>query len=131
MTGDVIHFRVLGQSFIALTSPGVISEYLDKRSSNTSDRKQSPMVKLCVSVPDSITQLSSTRINRRIYRTGLHYNFSLMPYGPRWRQHRRVFWQYFNHNASLSHRPVQRSAAHIFLEELLMDPSRMLEHAKL
>ncbi len=44
--GDVIYFQLLGQSVVVLGSSEVISEYLDKRSAHTSDRVQSPMVKL-------------------------------------------------------------------------------------
>ena len=44
--GDIVHVRVLGQSIVALGSPEVIGEFLERRSSVTSDRVQSPLYKL-------------------------------------------------------------------------------------
>lgn len=44
--GDILHFRVLGQSVVVLGSPEAIFECLDKRSANTSDRVQTPMTEL-------------------------------------------------------------------------------------
>ena len=41
-----MHVRVLGQSIVALGSPEVISEFLERRSSVMSDRVQSPLYKL-------------------------------------------------------------------------------------
>ncbi len=45
-TGDILHFRVLGDSFVALGSASVVMEYLDKGSANTSDRKESVLIEL-------------------------------------------------------------------------------------
>ena len=44
--GDLLHFRILGQSILVLGSPNAITELLEKKSSNTSDRKQTPMIEL-------------------------------------------------------------------------------------
>lgn len=46
LSGDVLHFRVLGHSTVVLGSARIIKEYLNKRSANTSDRKQTPLIKL-------------------------------------------------------------------------------------
>ena len=45
-SGDVIHFRVLGQSIVVLGSTDAISEFLEKRSATTSDRQQCVNVEL-------------------------------------------------------------------------------------
>lgn len=44
--GDILHFRVLGQSTVVLGSANVMTEYLNKNSVNTSDRKQTPLIEL-------------------------------------------------------------------------------------
>lgn len=38
--------NVLGQSIVILGSEDVIFEYLEKRSANTSDRKQTPILEM-------------------------------------------------------------------------------------
>ena len=53
-----------------------------------------------------------------------------MPYGQRWRQHRRAFWRHFRAEAIVTYHPVQRAIAHKFLEKLLDDPSRLREHIR-
>ncbi|KAH9929104.1 cytochrome P450 [Epithele typhae] len=106
--GDVIHFRALGQSVIVLNSAAAISEYLDKHTANTADRAQSLMVEL----------------------TGNGHNLGLMRYGQRWRDHRRVFWQYFHRDAARSYQQTQRAVAHIFLEKLLASPLLLEQHIR-
>ena len=51
--GDVIYFRRLGQHNLILDSPAVITEFLEKRAANTSDRVLSPSIVLCV--PPALT----------------------------------------------------------------------------
>ena len=46
--GSVLYFKSLGRSVLVLGSIDVIDEYLNKRSLNTSDRKQTPLIELCV-----------------------------------------------------------------------------------
>ncbi|KAI0751762.1 cytochrome P450 [Daedaleopsis nitida] len=106
--GDVAHFRALGQSFIVLGSADAIFQYLDKRSGNTSDRKQSPMIEL----------------------SGNSLNLGFMPYGQRWRRHRRTFWQHFHKEAVNNYQSTQRSNAHMFLERLLEEPERLTSHLR-
>ncbi|PIL29133.1 cytochrome P450 [Ganoderma sinense ZZ0214-1] len=101
--GDVLYFQVLGRSIVVLNSAESIFEYLDKRSANTSNRVQTPMVEL----------------------SGASMIFAFMPYGQWWRRHRRAFWQFFHQDASAQYQPTQESITHIFLEMLLESPSRM------
>ena len=44
--GDIVHLNILGQSVIVLGSLDVITEFLEKRSSTTSDRQQTVMIEL-------------------------------------------------------------------------------------
>ncbi|KAI0767318.1 cytochrome P450 [Fomes fomentarius] len=107
--GVILHFRVMGQSIVVLGSSDVIFEYLDQRSSNTSDRRLSATMKL----------------------TGNDGTIGVYPYGTRWRQNRRAFWQHFAPRAAIQYQPVQRAMAHKFLLKLLQDPSRLIDHIRL
>ncbi|KAI0697650.1 cytochrome P450 [Cerioporus squamosus] len=106
--GNIVHVRLLGQSFVVLNDADVIDEILEKRSANTSDRKTTPLIEL----------------------TGSDLNFGLFPYGQRWRQHRRLFWQHFTSRAVLQYQAVQRDAAQKFLVLLLKDPSSFKKHIR-
>ncbi len=46
--GDILHFKVLGQHMVVLGSPEAMFELLEKRSANTSDRQQVPLINLSV-----------------------------------------------------------------------------------
>ncbi|TBU63494.1 cytochrome P450 [Dichomitus squalens] len=76
-------------------------ELLDKRTANTSDRVQTPMIEL----------------------SGSSLNLGFMPYGQWWRRHRRYFWQHFRPEAIGPYRQTQQSAAHMFLQKLCDNPS--------
>ena len=69
----------------------------------------------------------------RLYadRSGASMIFAFMPYGQWWRRHRRAFWQFFHQDASEQYRPTQELTAHIFLEMLLENPSRMSQLIRL
>ena len=47
-TGDIVHLKILGQHMAVLGSPEAIFELLEKRSANTSDRQQVPLMALLV-----------------------------------------------------------------------------------
>ena len=46
VTGDIIHLKYHSEHVVVLGSPEAIFELLDKRSENTSDRKQTPLLEL-------------------------------------------------------------------------------------
>ena len=48
LPGDLLHFKVLGQHMVVLGSPDAMFELLEKRSANTSDRQQVPLINLSV-----------------------------------------------------------------------------------
>ncbi|KAI0697657.1 cytochrome P450 [Cerioporus squamosus] len=106
--GNIVHVRVFGQSVVALDDADVIDELLEKRSAITSDRKVTPIVEL----------------------TGSDLNMTFYSYGQRWRQHRRMFWQYFTARAIVQYRAVQLDTARDFLALLLQDPARFKEHLR-
>lgn len=57
---------------------------------------------------------------------GWDWTFTLMPYGPRWRAHRRTMHQYFTPNASLDYLAIQEQQLLKFLRGLLVQPDNFL-----
>ena len=49
----------------------------------------------------------------------------LMPYGLWWRQHRRLFHEYFHPNAVTKYQLNQRQEVHAFLRRLLVTPDNL------
>ncbi|KAI9058126.1 cytochrome P450 [Trametes sanguinea] len=103
--GDVVYLELLGRPMLILGSPDVMLEFLDKRSSITSDRMISPLTKLI----------------------GQGDSFAFMPYGQRWRRHRRAFWQQFHTGVVSRYLPVQQSITHDFLAKVLDQPAACKE----
>ncbi|KAI1785552.1 cytochrome P450 [Ganoderma leucocontextum] len=101
--GDVLRLRTFNQDMVILGSPEVIFELLDRRSANTSDRKQTPSIPLM----------------------GHDTTFGLMSYGHRWRNHRRAFWQQFSPTGVMKYQPVLREMAHRFLNTMLSGPAEL------
>lgn len=60
-------------------------------------------------------------------RVGWDWTFALMPYGPVWKEHRRIFHNQFNATIH-EHRQIQEPAAAELLVLLLRSPGRFLEH---
>lgn len=53
-----------------------------------------------------------------------------MPYGEKWRRHRRVFHQSFTERESLTYRPTQTQKVQDMLHGLLSTPENFMEHIK-
>lgn len=53
-----------------------------------------------------------------------------MPYGDRWRKHRRIFHQYFRPTASETFRPIQAKKVQDLIFNLLDSPEQFLDHLK-
>ncbi|RPD62594.1 cytochrome P450 [Lentinus tigrinus ALCF2SS1-7] len=106
--GPMTFLQVLGQSILIIDSADVAFDLLEKRSSLYSSRPESTMVKL----------------------GGWDWVFAFMPYGQRWRQHRRVFWEYFRPSALPALRPAQEEGMRRLLSGLLESPSNVYEHIR-
>ncbi|RPD57200.1 CyP450 monooxygenase [Lentinus tigrinus ALCF2SS1-7] len=104
--GPILYFEAFRQPIVVLGSPDTVLDFLDRRSANTSDRKQTPSIAL----------------------TGHEWALGLLPYGPAWRRQRRIFWQHFHPGAIEKYRPVQLSAVHTFLARVASDPDHLDEH---
>ncbi|PIL22692.1 cytochrome P450 [Ganoderma sinense ZZ0214-1] len=106
--GDIIHLRTPGKDFIVLGSAAAVSEVLEKRTANSSDRLIGPIVEL----------------------SGSDWALGLLPYGQRWRDYRRALWQHFHPGAIVKYRPAQESFAPLFLKKLLDKPEGYMDHIR-
>ncbi|KIK92206.1 hypothetical protein PAXRUDRAFT_13359 [Paxillus rubicundulus Ve08.2h10] len=96
--------QILNQEIIVLNSEKVAVELLEKRSNKYSDR---PLFALAALADLFGCERSSVLAN----------------YGPRLRQHRRLYHQFFCASAALSYRPRQLETAHEMLAHILDDPT--------
>ncbi|KAI0031851.1 cytochrome P450 [Vararia minispora EC-137] len=103
---EVISLRVLGNVIIVLNSARAVSDVFDKRGSNYSDRPDLPML---------------------VDLMGWDWTFALMRYGPRWKEHRRVFHTHLNHNAK-EHQQLQGSIVLELLRLLWHYPGNYPDH---
>lgn len=60
---------------------------------------------------------------------GWDWTFALMRYGPRWKEHRRVFHSHFNHSVK-EHQEVQLEISRELLTLLLKSPEKYVEHMR-
>ncbi|KAI0631998.1 hypothetical protein C8Q77DRAFT_894865 [Trametes polyzona] len=102
----MMYLQVLEEHVLVLGDAQVALECLDKRSANSADRTTNPTLEL----------------------SGQGFKVVFMPYGQRWRQRRRLFWQYFHPGVVKSHQPIQRAEAHKFIGRLAKSPSRLTQH---
>jgi len=82
---DVITLNLMGDTVIVLNSVTAIDDLLEERSLIYSDRPPFPMLNDLV---------------------GFTWHFAFMPYGPEWKERRKVFMQQFQPSQVLLHRPV-------------------------
>ncbi|KAH7888936.1 cytochrome P450 [Phlebopus sp. FC_14] len=106
--GDIIYTRLLSQDIIVISSEKVARDLLDRRSHNYSSRPASLM---------TMNELFGTE-----------FSSIFLPYGDRWRLHRRFFHQALNVNAALTFRPIQMRMAHDLVKKLLMTPDDFSAH---
>ena len=62
----------------------------------------------------------------------MNWSISLaqMPYGPWWRQHRKLFHEHFHRNTVTKYQPIQREEVQAFLRRLLITPDNFLHHIR-
>ncbi|KAI0300588.1 cytochrome P450 [Multifurca ochricompacta] len=105
---DIISLNVMGSTMIVLNSAKAVSDIFDKRGSNYSDRPDMPMI---------------------VDLMGWDWTFALMRYGPRWKEHRRVFHSHFNHSVN-EHQEIQLEISKDLLTLLLKSPDSYLQHMR-
>ncbi|KAI0754774.1 O-methylsterigmatocystin oxidoreductase [Daedaleopsis nitida] len=106
--GDVVHLQVLGHNSVILGSCEAITEFLEKRTTNTSDRQVTRLMRL----------------------TNCDWILGFLPYGQRWRGYRRALWQHIHPGAITKYQPVQRAVAGLFLQKLLNSPEKFRDHMR-
>ncbi|KAH9889803.1 cytochrome P450 [Cubamyces lactineus] len=106
--GDLVYLNILGNHLIIVGSARLVTELLEKRSRNTSDRPFIPVAPL----------------------VGNDAAFSIMPYGQQWRDHRRAFWQIFHPAATRGYREIQSEKLRTFLAALLNSPQNFQQHIR-
>ncbi|KAF5327811.1 hypothetical protein D9619_004578 [Psilocybe cf. subviscida] len=107
--GDVFSFEALGQRIIVLNSLESTQELFERRSANYSDRPRMPML---------------------LELMDFGYIFSLIPYGPWWRRHRRTFNEHFHASAVWKYQSVQAHETRAFLNRLLQSPEKFMSHIR-
>ena len=65
------------------------------------------------------------------YRMNFSWFTSLLPYGPVWRQHRKIYQQYFHNNIAARHVPKQLAETRKTLFRLLENPETFRDHIRL
>ncbi|KDQ22135.1 hypothetical protein PLEOSDRAFT_1050675 [Pleurotus ostreatus PC15] len=107
---DIIHLSVFGNSVIVLNSFAAATEVLDRQSSISSSRPLGTMIGEIM---------------------GWKYIFSLQPYGQRWRDSRRMFWQEFHpEHGRAHHRPIQLRCSRDLIRRLYESPIDFQNHVR-
>ncbi|KDQ55456.1 hypothetical protein JAAARDRAFT_336883 [Jaapia argillacea MUCL 33604] len=106
--GDIVHVQAFGSHFVIVSSEEVAAELFEKRSKIHSDRIVAQMTELM----------------------GWDYNTGLMPYGDKWRQHRRLVHQKFRAEAISQYHPVIMKNVHSALRNILATPEDFLVHLR-
>lgn len=107
--GDIIYARLLNKPVIVINSEEVAKDLFEGRSTIYSDRPQSIAYEPFAS----------------------DFNTGLLPYGDRWRRHRRMFHQAFCQAKTPAYHASQVRAAHKMLFSLLQDPSNYTSHVQM
>lgn len=123
------YLSFLGSHVIVVNNSEVVNELLVKRSGNYSDRGRMTMLtELWVFLPD--LYLSDTHFLSLVLRMGWDFAFGLMPFGDRWRRHRRMFDSWFrpSYVSSSDWRQIQTTYIHSLLVDLLDEHEPVHQH---
>ncbi|KAL2890628.1 O-methylsterigmatocystin oxidoreductase [Ceratocystis lukuohia] len=101
LKSDILSFRVLGQPIIVLNSVTAAVDLLDKRGANFSDRPRFILFE----------EMGWGRI------------LSFLPWGPKFRQHRKMLQRSFQKSSIIGYRSLQESEAAILLRSFVSSPS--------
>ncbi|QRV73454.1 cytochrome P450 family protein [Ceratobasidium sp. AG-Ba] len=103
---DVIALSMLGNTIVVLNSAQAATDLLEKRSSIYSDRTIPPMV------------LDSNLMDWGKYP-------AILPYGDRWKEHRRMMHAWLQKNSVRSYRPSQEKQTRMLLVRLLTSSAHL------
>ncbi|KAF8634134.1 hypothetical protein AX15_001065 [Amanita polypyramis BW_CC] len=108
ISGDIVHFSVMGKHIIVLHNIKDVIALMEKRSATYSDRPSLPILKLMEA--DDLS--------------------SLIPYGNEWRKHRKLFQEALGKKHIPSYEHIQMEKVFLMLELLLNNPKRFMQHCK-
>ncbi|OAL54935.1 cytochrome P450 [Pyrenochaeta sp. DS3sAY3a] len=103
--GDIFYTKIGGTDYIWLSSPKVVKDLMDKRSSIYSSRSPAPLAQDVASAG-----------RRQLF----------MPYGARWRSIRKHSHELLNLKTSVRYQPVQDYESKVLLKELIESPNDFL-----
>ncbi|KAJ7706284.1 cytochrome P450 [Mycena rosella] len=107
--GDIIYIEVFGSRMIILNSLSAVTQLLEKRSANYSDRPPMHMVNDLMS---------------------WDWDLAHMRYSDWWRLHRKTFHQYFQPRAVPGYYPIQMQATRTLLQQLSRNPARFADYVR-
>lgn len=99
--GDIFYTKIGGADYVWLSSPKVVKDLMDKKSSVYSSRAPAPLAQDVASAG-----------RRQLF----------MPYGPRWRSIRKHSHDLLNLRTSVKYQPVQDFESKALLQELIESP---------
>ncbi|EJF62441.1 cytochrome P450 [Dichomitus squalens LYAD-421 SS1] len=106
---DLVRMSVLGTNIVVINTLEMVNELLDKRSSIYSDRPRMIMLnELC----------------------GFGWGTAFIPYGDRWRDHRRIVHQEFRSGPVKRFRPNEQKSATRFLVNLHRHPEKLMDNLR-
>ncbi|KAL4062922.1 cytochrome P450 [Scleroderma yunnanense] len=98
--GDIVYANLLGQDCIIINSERVAQALLEQRSSVYSDRPYIATNKLF----------------------GMDFNTGLLPYGPQWRLHRKMFHMALSKESAMAYKSMQLEKVYQLIQNLLSTP---------
>ncbi|KAG6376689.1 cytochrome P450 [Boletus reticuloceps] len=107
--GDLVYATVMGHRLLFVNSSHIANELFEKRFSNYSDRNKLPMINDLM---------------------GWDWSFGHMPYGERWRKHRKMFERQFRPVEAQTFWPLQKKEAHTLLRNILDSQEDLIEHLR-
>ncbi|KAH7931093.1 cytochrome P450 [Leucogyrophana mollusca] len=107
--GDIIYVYVFGNPVMVLNSAEAADDLLEKRSKNYSSRPVRTMV---------------------VELMGWDWLFSSMPYGLRWKHHRKLFRHHFHPSLTSTYHPVVLEETYTTLRNLLRTPDDFNHHIR-
>ncbi|KIK39059.1 hypothetical protein CY34DRAFT_89871 [Suillus luteus UH-Slu-Lm8-n1] len=104
--GDLVYVQILGNKLLVLNDMESMRELLEKRSQKYSDRPSFVMAKYM----------------------GIENNLSFAPYGPDWRQGRKLIHGTVNQEAVKNYHVLQENITARFLKDIVECPSEVMKH---
>ncbi|KAI0313057.1 cytochrome P450 monooxygenase [Amylostereum chailletii] len=107
--GDVMHAKIFSRSVLILNSLKAAQDLLEKRSRNYSCRPRLVLISELMGWSASLPNI---------------------PYGDKFRKHRRWMMEYFNEKAIVGFQPLQRSEVNVLLMGFLNTPQAFMSHVR-